>query len=349
MNSLKKYLSPSMFGIILLCFFLPFVTVSCGKSQEMSLTLTGMQMVTGWSAEDKHKESPNPLAVGAVVLAVSGVGLGFWQKRSRFMASSIVGGLGVIALLTLKTLFDNTVAKEGEGLLTTTWESGFMVAFFLFAGACVFNVFEMQKNKGSTTAAPAVHPPAREGPAKFCSKCGTRNPIGNEYCTRCGSQLKSIDAPAAIPLNVSVAPPSPAAGPLNISVAPPAPAAAQQHVSVNQAQSTGTKSYDPWISGNPIGFLVVQRPGRDELIPLNKAEFSIGSHQIRADYFEAHPGIDAVHASIISQNNSYFLIDHGSQAGTCLNGRRLHPHEQRPLSPGDAIMLADIEYTFDIA
>ncbi|MEQ8174771.1 MAG: FHA domain-containing protein [Syntrophomonadaceae bacterium] len=349
MDSLKKYLSPSLFGIILLCFFLPFVTVSCGNSKEMAISLTGMQLATGWAADEKHKEGPNPLAVGGVVLAVSGVGLGFWQNRSRFMASSIVGGLGVATLFALKTLFDNGVAKEGEGVLTTSWESGFIVAFLLFAGACVFNVIEMQKNKGSTPAAQPIHPPAREGPAKFCTKCGTKNPIGNEYCNKCGNQLKSFDVPAAVPLNVNVAPPTPAAGPLNISVAPPATAAAQQHMAVNQGKNTGIPSYDPWISGNPIGFLVVQRPGRDELIPLNKAEFSIGSHQVRADYYESRPGIDAVHASIISQNNSYFLIDHGSQAGTCLNGRRLNPGEQRPLAPGDAIMLSDIEFTFDIA
>lgn len=348
MDSLKKYLSPSMFGIILLCFLLPFVTVSCGKSKEAAVTLTGMQLATGWSA-DKHQESPNPLAVGALVLAVSGVGLGFWQNKNRFMSSSIVGGLGVVSLLTLKTLFDSAVAKEGEGVLTTSWESGFMVAFLLFAGACIFNVFEMKQNTVSVPAAPAAPPPTREGPAKFCSKCGTRNPIGNEYCNKCGNQLKNFDALAAIPLNVSVDPGSPAVGPLNISVAPPAPAVAQQRVPVNQGQSTGIKSYDPWTSGNPIGFLVVQRPGCDELIPLNKAEFSIGSHQVRADYCEAHPGIDAVHASIINQNNSYFLVDHGSQSGTCLNGRRLNPGERRPLAAGDAIMLADIEYTFDVA
>lgn len=331
MDSLKKYLSPSLFGIILLCFFLPFVTVSCGKSKEMSVTLTGMQMVTGWSAEEKHKEGPNPLAIGGLFLAVSGVGLGFWQNKNRFTASTIVGGLGVVSLLALKTLFDSAIAKEGEGLLTTSWETGFMAAFLMFTGACIFNVFAMKQNKGSTPVAPVVPPPAGEGLAKFCSKCGTRNPIGNEYCNKCGNQLKNLTAPP------------------NYGVASSAPVPAQQQVSVNQSRNTEIKSYDYWISGNPMGFLVVQRPGRDELIPLNKAEFSIGSHQVRADYCEAHPGIDAVHASIVSQNNAYFLVDHGSQAGTCLNGRRLSQGEQRPLAPGDAIMLSDIEYTFDIA
>lgn len=377
MDSVKRCISPSLFGIILLCFFFPFVTITCGgKSTGAEVQLTGMQLATGWSA-DKHKEDPNPLAIGALVLAVAGVGLGFWQHRSGAVASSIVGGMGVVCLLILKTLFDTGVAKEGEGMLSTSWESGFVISLVLFAGACGYNIFLMVQNKGSTAAGgmsmgggmpmrggmpmgggismgggtpmgdalpvgggPAAPPVGRDGPVKFCAKCGTRNPVGNEYCNKCGNKLRSLDPSAPEPISSGVVSQAP--------VTPPAPS--PQQVPVKQSSGSSPASYETWISGNaPIGFLAVQRPGRDELIPLNKAQFSFGSHEHRADYCEFRPGIDPVHASFVYKNGQYFVIDHGSQAGTYLNGRRLNPNSQEALNPGDAVMLGDIEYTFDMA
>jgi hypothetical protein len=47
-----KLLSPAGFGLVLLCFFLPFVAVSCGPADEQATaTWTGLAMVTGTQPE----------------------------------------------------------------------------------------------------------------------------------------------------------------------------------------------------------------------------------------------------------------------------------------------------------
>ena len=45
MESMTKKFSPAIFGIVLICFILPFVTVSC-QGQKLA-TLTGIQLITG--------------------------------------------------------------------------------------------------------------------------------------------------------------------------------------------------------------------------------------------------------------------------------------------------------------
>src|SRR5215217_8868932 len=42
-----KLLSPAGFGLVLLCFFLPFVAVSCGPADnQLTATFTGLSMVS---------------------------------------------------------------------------------------------------------------------------------------------------------------------------------------------------------------------------------------------------------------------------------------------------------------
>jgi Flp pilus assembly protein CpaB len=44
--------------------------------------------------------------------------------------------------------------------------------------------------RGRSRRAVAVPPQAGAAPV-FCGKCGTENPVSNEFCVNCGNKLKS--------------------------------------------------------------------------------------------------------------------------------------------------------------
>ena len=57
--------------------------------------------------------------------------------------------------------------------------------------------------------------------------------------------------------------------------------------------------------------------------------------------------VSRVHAEIIVENNTYYLIDLGSSNGTYLNGNKLEHHMRYPLNLGDKIELGnEIKVTF---
>ncbi len=56
MEPIKKF-SPALFGVIILCFFLPFANLSC--SGQTVMTLTGFQLITGTEYSDQNMMGQN--------------------------------------------------------------------------------------------------------------------------------------------------------------------------------------------------------------------------------------------------------------------------------------------------
>ena len=56
MEALKKF-SPALFGLVILCFFLPFVNLSC--SGQTVMTLTGFQLITGSEYSEPNMRGQN--------------------------------------------------------------------------------------------------------------------------------------------------------------------------------------------------------------------------------------------------------------------------------------------------
>src|SRR5439155_21775599 len=105
----KRVHSPLTFGLIVLAFFLPFATVSCGDAQT---TFTGVQLVTrtvpqggviddeGDRADisDRVEDEDSTLAAITLGLAVLGVALGV---RGIQKGPGWCGSAGVLATLGL--------------------------------------------------------------------------------------------------------------------------------------------------------------------------------------------------------------------------------------------------------
>jgi hypothetical protein len=143
-----KKISPTIYGLAFICFFLPFTHISC--QGEKIATLTGVQLVTGTTIEppemfgnkrEARQLDPEALAILAFLCTFGGAALSLLRGKNGVLASAITGCLGLISLLFLKAKIDNEVLREGEGALRVEYGIGLWLALLLFIAAIGFNVF----------------------------------------------------------------------------------------------------------------------------------------------------------------------------------------------------------------
>lgn len=142
-NGAKKF-SPAIFGIVIICFFLPFINISC--SGQKIATLSGIQLVSGTTMEGR-KINPEPWAVVAFISSIAGLGLSFMKSRKSSILAAVSGAIGVISLLLLKAKIDNDMLKKGKGVIQVEYDLGFWLTFLLFLSAIGLNWFLFTKDK----------------------------------------------------------------------------------------------------------------------------------------------------------------------------------------------------------
>lgn len=147
MEPIKK-LSPALFVLIIICFFMPFVNLSCSGQTIMSLT--GFQLITGADIKDQNmfgdvngtqtkqeKVDSQPLALFALIAAIAGLGLSFIRKKSLAIVNVVISALGAVFLLLLKFNLDSDAELSGQNIITLDYQAGYWLAFLLFLGAVV--------------------------------------------------------------------------------------------------------------------------------------------------------------------------------------------------------------------
>jgi uncharacterized membrane protein AbrB (regulator of aidB expression) len=156
LNRAKKF-SPAIFVVIIICFFLPFINVSC-QGQKVA-TFTGIQLVTGTTIEQPsmfgeeeqaEKVEGEPLAILVLVSAVVGFCLSFLKNRKSAIAPAITGVAGLILLLLLKSKLDNDILRQGQGMLQVECRVGFWLTLLLFLFAVGLNAFVFLQRKKET-------------------------------------------------------------------------------------------------------------------------------------------------------------------------------------------------------
>lgn len=91
----------------------------------------------------------------------------------------------------------------------------------------------------------------------------------------------------------------------------------------------------------------VVRTKNSERKMLNKQVFTIGKSSKEADLLILdNKTISRKHAQVINKDKSYFIMDVNSTNGTFLNGTKLNPFCEAPISPGDKFYLSDEEFEF---
>jgi len=182
--------SPGIFGIILICFFLPWITVSC-QNQKVA-TFNGMQLVTGTTIEEPQMFGPTKKRttqgeIGAILVflsTIAGFALSFKKDKKGAISVAVTGGMGIIFLLLLKSKLDNDILREGGGMLQLNYGAGFYVTLLLFLSAVGVNVYSAGQGNGISL----LQDKGGSG-YKFCTQCGAKNELDNEFCRECGTKF----------------------------------------------------------------------------------------------------------------------------------------------------------------
>jgi len=176
MELIKKN-SPAFYGIILICFFLPFVNLSCSGQTIMSLS--GFQLITGTEVKqpnmfgqdmleqdnmaDKKSEEieAQPMALFAFLAALVALLVSLIKKKSVTIINVVMSTLGFIFLLLLKFSIDGDSAlnSAGQGVISLDYQFGYWFSFLLFLAGAVLSwmIFSEKTPKEIKTSEP---PPA---------------------------------------------------------------------------------------------------------------------------------------------------------------------------------------------
>ena len=153
MGSLKKF-SPGFYGVIILCFFMPFVNLTCSGQKIKSLS--GFQLITGTEVKanemfgelsenneprEKNEVDPQPLALFALISAVAGLGLSFIRKKIITLITAAISVLGFILLILLKVILDGDAKLSAQNVLTLDYQFGYWLAVLLFIGSAIIQWF----------------------------------------------------------------------------------------------------------------------------------------------------------------------------------------------------------------
>ena len=150
-----RWLSPPLFAAAILCFLLPFVSVSCSGQGEPieAATSRGVDLVTGGDprlnpdlvrafGEEGFAPDlgPQPFAIAAVAAALAGLALALTPRRWARLAAGVAAIGGVASLLLLRSRVESQVAAQsgsdlpGLGFIVR-YEIGYWLALGFLAAA----------------------------------------------------------------------------------------------------------------------------------------------------------------------------------------------------------------------
>jgi len=144
---------PAVFGIALICFFLPFLHISCegirvATFSEAQLVLgTTIQIPEGFGGKETVRLNGEPLAILTCLSVIVGLALSFSNAIKTYIAAGIMGIVGTILLLLLKVKLDNDIIREGEGMLLSEYGMGYWLTFIILLSAAGYNFFSSNKKK----------------------------------------------------------------------------------------------------------------------------------------------------------------------------------------------------------
>jgi len=201
MASRKSIASVLLFVGSTLCFFLPFVTVSCGGVK--AFTLSGQQLATGttlsqpqaFGAPQQQKVDADPFAGVAALCAIAGIAMSLMGRRLA-AGTAASGGVAAVCLLILRSRLDDQIQKQGMGMVTTSYETGFTLAILLLVAGAGWNIYLFLQNKKMSTANAPNSGNAGPGPGPMvsgtappCANCGKPLAQGARFCESCGKPI----------------------------------------------------------------------------------------------------------------------------------------------------------------
>jgi hypothetical protein len=185
----KSIASVLLFVGSTLCFFLPFVTVSCGEVKVF--TLTGQQLATGatipqpqsFGSSRTQKIDADPFAAVAGLCAIAGIALSLLGRKMAVGAAAS-GGLGTLSLLILHLRFGGQLQKQSQGVAQASFEVGYTLALLLLIAGAAWNIYLFLQGRKLATAESSS--PIVDSSSPPCAHCGKPITEGTKFCESCG-------------------------------------------------------------------------------------------------------------------------------------------------------------------
>jgi hypothetical protein len=131
------------FGLAVLAFFLPFVTVGCnggnGSGGDLA-KFTGFSMMTDSKIQDQAFKGDWHVMVAFAAIVIALIACAVDLSKNSIATAKVAyaiaffGGVtSVVVLFMLKMYLDDQAAKEGQGIIVFKYEIGYWVAFICSA------------------------------------------------------------------------------------------------------------------------------------------------------------------------------------------------------------------------
>jgi len=137
-----RRISAGLFLSILVCFFLPFILVSCDNGPPLG-TIHGIQLVTGFTAGGEYQH-PVPVAVIAFLAAIIGLVGSLVLTKGRALVAAMVSAIGGLCVFLLKIGADYEAARS---VLSVQYKEGFWLTLLLFIGAAIYHTRLLMRGK----------------------------------------------------------------------------------------------------------------------------------------------------------------------------------------------------------
>lgn len=157
MGNRKSIASILLFAGSALCFFLPFVTVSCGG--QKIFTFSGQQLATGtkitgpqvFGPPKTQRTDADPFAAVAGLCALAGIGLSL-AGRKLAVAAAASGAVGAASLGVMASRMDAQIQHATEGIGQANLEVGFTLTLGLLIAAAAWNVYLVIRGRSEASS-----------------------------------------------------------------------------------------------------------------------------------------------------------------------------------------------------
>lgn len=147
-----KRISPSLFGLALLLFFLPFLTVSCDN--EPMATVSGITLAIGGDVKvdtmmGSETEAVKPQAVVTIALlaVIAGVALSFVPGVKGNLSAGVAGLIATVCLFLVSARAEPTLREMSDGMpLTVKMNAGWTLTLLSVLAATVWNGYQFYQS-----------------------------------------------------------------------------------------------------------------------------------------------------------------------------------------------------------
>mgnify|MGYP003349241821 CR=1 FL=1 len=157
MNPQLLKFRPAPFALALLCFTMPFVSLSCGGT---TMSFSGFQVAFGTTVEGRSFQGESA-ALLAFLVAVGGLVAGVLATRTAGMAAVACGGVGTVLLLVLQAQIHGE--PEIRGPIQISYGPGYWLAVLALAGGAGLSAWALNAERPQSSPEAAVAPPPGSG------------------------------------------------------------------------------------------------------------------------------------------------------------------------------------------